>query len=47
MVAVIKGAPACGTLGGVTVVKTVEVLTTGKMASEELGDQCCLMTGVG
>ena len=44
---VVKGAPACNALRGVMVVKTVEVLTTGKMSSEELRDQCGLVAGVG
>ena len=43
MIAVIKGAPACNALRRVTVVKAVEILATGKMPSEELGNQCRLM----
>ena len=47
MIAVVKGAPACGALRGVSVVKTVEILATGKMSIEELCNQCCLMARVG
>ena len=46
MVTVIKGTPTCSALRGITVVKTVEVLTTGKMSSEKLRDQCGFMAGV-
>ena len=47
MIAVIKGTPACGALRGVMVVKAVEILTTGKMSSEKLRDQCGLVARVG
>ena len=47
MITVIKGAPACRALRGVAVVKTVEILTTWKMSSKELRNQCGLMVGVG
>ena len=47
MVAVVKGTSTLNTHGGVTVVETVEVLASGKMSSEELGDQGGVMTGVG
>ena len=38
MVTVIKGASACNALKRVTVVKAMEILTTRKMPSEELGN---------
>ena len=47
MITVIKGAPACRALRGVTVVKTVEILAAWKMSSKELRNQCGLMAGVG
>ena len=47
MIAVVKGAPACSALRRVTVVKAMEILTTRKMPSEELGNQSSLMAGVG
>ena len=46
MITVIQGAPTCSALRGVTVVKTVEILTTRKMSSEELCDQYGLVAGV-
>ena len=46
MMAIIKRASACNAPRRVTVVKAMEILTTGKMPSEELGNQCSFMVGV-
>ena len=47
VVTIIKGTSTLSACGGVTVVKTMKVLTSGKVASKELGNQRCVMTGMG
>jgi len=47
MATIVNGTSAGGTLGGVAMVEAMKILASGIVASQELGDEGYIMTGVG